>query len=326
VPSHAEQATESADDGLLSSRLERRPDALLIHRDNTFGTPEEDAFRRDFTVNALFYDIGTRSIIDYVGGLNDLDARLIRCIGDPDDRFPEDPVRMVRAIALAARLDFTIDPPVLEAIKRQRSEIGRTAPARLLEECYKILRAGHAERTFRELAEVGLLEHISPELHEVSKEALWAALARLDAYRQSYASIPETLTNAILLGSLIVPLGFGAERPSRNSDAAPSPLALGQMILSRRDVEHLRQILSLQRRLVDIGASTRSQRTLMHRSAFREALTWLEIHGNSEAVVQHWRNQASLPQPAAAQPAWKNGAPDRRRRRRRRRAASGWNR
>src|SRR5437660_3633583 len=81
----------------------------LIHRDNTFGTPEEDAFRRDFTINALFYDIATFSIIDYVGGLDDLDARVIRSIGDPEVRFLEDPVRMLRAVVLAARLDFRID-------------------------------------------------------------------------------------------------------------------------------------------------------------------------------------------------------------------------
>ena len=85
---------------------ERESGNRVIHRDNTFGTPEEDAFRRDFTVNALFYDIGTFSILDYVGGLQDLEARLIRCIGEPGERFVEDPVRMLRAIALAARLDF----------------------------------------------------------------------------------------------------------------------------------------------------------------------------------------------------------------------------
>src|SRR5205814_10093283 len=87
----------------------------MLHRDNTFGTPEEDAFRRDFTVNALFYDIADFSIIDYVGGLEDLRAGLVRCIGDPEVRLREDPVRMLRAIALASRLDFTIDPPVLRA-------------------------------------------------------------------------------------------------------------------------------------------------------------------------------------------------------------------
>ena len=88
----------------------------LIHHDNTFGTPEEDAFRRDFTINALFYDIGTFSIIDYVGGLKDLEQRLIRSIGDPGVRFIEDPVRMMRAVVFAARLDFWIDEPILEAI------------------------------------------------------------------------------------------------------------------------------------------------------------------------------------------------------------------
>src|SRR4051795_3184008 len=125
----------------------------LIHHDNTFGTPEEDAFRRDFTVNALFYDIATFSVIDYVGGLDDLQARVIRCIGDPDVRFREDPVRMLRAIVLAARLDFSVDPPALDAIRRLAPEMARSAPARLMEEIYKILRSGAAERAFRELAD-----------------------------------------------------------------------------------------------------------------------------------------------------------------------------
>ena len=86
----------------------------LIHHDNTFGTPEEDAFRRDFTINALFYDIATFSVIDYVGGLEDLRAGIVRSIGDPDVRLNEDPVRMLRAIAIAARLDFTIEPSLLD--------------------------------------------------------------------------------------------------------------------------------------------------------------------------------------------------------------------
>src|SRR3984893_14864861 len=88
----------------------------LIHHDNTFGTPEEDAFRRDFTINALAYDIATFSIIDYVGGLDDLSARVVRSIGDPETRLKEDPVRMLRAVALASRLDFSIDPPLAKAI------------------------------------------------------------------------------------------------------------------------------------------------------------------------------------------------------------------
>ena len=113
-----------------------RPDAdpHFLHRDNTFGTPEEDAFRRDFTINALFYDIATFAIIDYVGGLDDLRKGVVRSIGDPIVRFQEDPVRMLRAVALAARLDFTLDPPIVDAIRQLRHEIARSSPARLLEE------------------------------------------------------------------------------------------------------------------------------------------------------------------------------------------------
>jgi len=124
----------------------------LIHRDNTFGTAEEDAFRRDFTLNALFYDIATFSIIDYVGGLEDLRAGVVRCIGDPIVRFREDPVRMQRAVSFAARLGFN-DRPAHPRCESPASGSGlrSAAPARLAEEYYKILRSGAAERTFREL-------------------------------------------------------------------------------------------------------------------------------------------------------------------------------
>ena len=132
-PESADDAGEARAGRAARTRGRREPEHLA-HRDNTFGTPEEDAFRRDFTVNALFYDIATLSVIDYVGGLEDLQARVIRCIGDPDVRFREDPVRMLRAIVLAARLDFTVDPPVLDAIRRLAPEMARSAPARLMEE------------------------------------------------------------------------------------------------------------------------------------------------------------------------------------------------
>src|SRR3954449_12545775 len=184
------------------------PDGHLIHRDNTFGTPEEDAFRRDFTVNALAYDIATFSIIDYVGGLEDLAARVVRSIGDPETRIKEDPVRMLRAVALASRLDFTIDPPLADAIRAHRHEIARSSPPRLIEEYYKILRAGEAERTFRSLLDIGLLEPLSAELHQRAGDELWESLASLDDYRRRFESTPETLTNPIVLGTLIVPLGI----------------------------------------------------------------------------------------------------------------------
>src|SRR5207344_1893477 len=172
----------------------------LIHHDNTFGTPEEDAFRRDFTINALFYDIATFSVIDYVGGLEDLRAGIVRSIGDPDVRLNEDPVRMLRAIAIAARLDFTIEPSLLAAIRTHRREISKSSMARLLEEYYKILRAGSSEKAFRGLAEAGLLEPISSELHRGATDALWRSLAALDTYRARFDATPEAFTNAVLLG------------------------------------------------------------------------------------------------------------------------------
>src|SRR3954462_4854418 len=159
----------------------------LIHRDNTFGTPEEDAFRRDFTINALFYDIATFSIIDYVGGLKDLEHRLIRSIGEPGVRFLEDPVRMLRAGVFAARLDFWIDDPILEAIEIDRHEIARAAPARLMEEYFKILRSGFSEKSFAMLKETKLLRAITPEL-DAASAAFWESVARLDEYRHGFES------------------------------------------------------------------------------------------------------------------------------------------
>jgi len=289
----------------------------LIHRDNTFGTPEEDAFRRDFTINALFYDIANFSIIDYVGGLDDLRGRLVRSIGDPDLRLKEDPVRMIRAIALAARLDFIIEPALLASIRAHRQEIAKSSLPRLLEEYYKILRAGSSEKAFRGLAEVGLLQPISSELHKGAAEPLWQALESLDAYRRRFDSTPDTLSNGILLGSLLVPLGIslhpargpvrgsgsgvdqvdtrssadgdqGGSRSDRKPRRAPGP-RLGELPLARRDIERLRLIVTMQRRLRDLSASPRAQRALAHRGIFREALTWLEIHGGAPELVEHWK-------------------------------------
>ena len=331
-------AAEDAANGTSAQDGSKPTRDHLIHRDNTFGTPEEDAFRRDFTVNALFYDIATFSIIDYVGGLDDLHARVIRCIGDPQVRFREDPVRMLRAIVLAARLDFTIDPPILDAIRRNASEIARSAPARLVEEFYKILRSGASERAFRELADIGLLGSIAPELERIDGLALWESLADLDRYRRRFDAVPDSMTNAVLLGTLLVPRGFTGRRPwraelpdSAATEVEDTPAArrrrerdewrdpkatLGMLPVPRRDVERLRQILSLQRRLTDMQSSPRAKRALTHRGPFGESLTWLEIHGHAPETVEHWRGfleAANDLEPVAVEP------PDRGPRRRRRR-------
>jgi poly(A) polymerase len=290
---------------------------LLIHHDNTFGTPEEDAFRRDFTLNALFYDIDTRSIIDYVGGLEDIRAGLIRCIGVPEERFQEDPVRMLRAVALASRLDFAVDTPVLQAIERYHGELARSAPARLMEEIYKVLRAGFAVKTFRMLVDTGLLAAIAPEVPGRISHTFWQSLAAVDSYRRTFTRNSEALANAILLGSLLIPLGLLDQHHGRTKELGAR---FGILPLARRDVEFLRQILMLQRHLRDPNASPRHKRGIIHRAAFPAALMWLELHGSAPALVESWRAlraELATQTPDAASPS--TDLPPRRRRRRRRR-------
>ena len=283
--------------------------------ENSFGTPEEDAFRRDFTINALFYDIGTYSIIDYVGGLQDLKDGLIRSIGNPNVRFQEDPVRMLRAIVMASRLGFRLDPPIVAAIDRYRSLMATAAPSRLIEEYYKILRSGAAEQTFRALAEHRLLEPITPEIQRGARsQALWDSLAALDAYRRRFESAPAALRNPILLGTLLIPLGLmprnerrAVEPIAREEDGPPADepepahrrrfrrppkepiLKIGLLPIARGDTERLRQILSLQSRIADVDMPTRAKRALMHRSSFEDSLTWFDIHGQAPLVGEHWK-------------------------------------
>jgi len=319
-------AEEPQPETAMRTEADESPDRL-VHRDNTFGTPEEDAFRRDFTINALFYDIANFSIIDYTGGLDDLRAGLVRCIGDPTERFQEDPVRMLRAVAMAARLGFRIDGPIDEAIGRTRGEIARSAPARLIEEFYKLLRSGASEQAFRMMAERRLLEPIAHELQRNAEARLWRSLGALDAYRQRFEDIPDTLTNAILLGSLLIPLGYSLRNllpvPGTEDERKKEPrLAIGMLPLARRDVERLRQILALQQRLMDVNLSPRAKRALMHRGPFREAMTWLEIHGGAPDVIEHWRGFIEAAGAYEGDAQSTERPPRRRRRRRRRRVRS----
>jgi hypothetical protein len=314
----------------------------LIRRDNTFGTPEEDAFRRDFTVNALFYDIATFSLIDYVGGLEDIQQRVIRTIGDPAVRFREDPVRMLRAVALASRLGFRIDDDSVDAIRAMRGEIVKSSPARILEEFYKVLRQGAARETFGLLHALGLLAYLLPEADHAITEGgnrLLGSLARLDDYRNAGLAPPESLTNVLLMGTLLVPLGVSlrravAPRPRRASadgtedalpreepapdDVSAEMAALGasedaplegppvplSLPFARRDLDRLRLILAAQGRLREVHNSPGVKRVLAGRGYFEEALRWLEIHGGPDGreVAAHWRGlDLSGVEPAAGE-------------------------
>jgi poly(A) polymerase len=306
---------------VATSPASEDPQDGIIRRDNTFGTPEEDAFRRDFTVNALAYDIATYSIIDYVGGLADLEQRVIRSIGDPMVRFIEDPVRMLRAAVFSSRLGFSLDVLVLEAINELKPLIAKAAAPRLLEEYYKILRSGYAEASFRTLDSLGLLELMTPELREPSDD-VWDSLARLDAYRRRFDAPPPQLTNAILVGALLVPAGLIERRgPGASADTRVS---FGKLPIARRDLDRLGQVVSLVPRMLEPDPPLRLTRSLPQRPAFRDALLWLEIFTDAPDELAAWSTLAATA-PAASEEGGgreggrEGGAPDTGRRKRRRR-------
>jgi poly(A) polymerase len=268
----------------------------IVRRDNVYGTPEEDAFRRDFTVNALFYDIATQSVIDFTGGLEDLQRRRIVSIGDPNVRFKEDPVRMLRAAVFGARLDFELDDAVLDAIEQHGDLIQKASPARLMEEYYKILRSGYAEATFRTLDGVGLLEKMTPELAD-PPDSMWASLAKLDAWRRQHPSMPAEMVNPVLIGALLVPLGIIKPHTALSED---EKITLGILPVPRKDLDRLRFLLLTVPKLIDPNLPPRVAKGLPGRPSFSDALTWLEIFGNTPetaAMVAQWKLVKPEPRP-----------------------------
>ncbi|MFH1177571.1 MAG: hypothetical protein V1750_09215, partial [Acidobacteriota bacterium] len=173
-----------------------------------FGTPEEDAWRRDFTVNGLFYNIADFSVIDHVGGLADLDRGVIRTIGPPRARFSEDPVRMMRAVEYAARLSFAMDGETGEALDELKGEIRRAAPARIAYELNESLMTRQTEPIIRGLAERGILGLILPRVCGPRSTGpggvLWQLLAAADRTRaRGQALAEETLLGLLFLPGLL---------------------------------------------------------------------------------------------------------------------------
>ncbi len=158
-----------------------------IIKDNVYGSIEEDAWRRDFSINALYYDIADFSILDYVGGMEDIAARQIRLIGDPETRFREDPVRMVRAVRFAAKLDLDIEAATAAAIPHLAPLIDGVPPARLFDEFLKVFETGHALASFHGLVRHGLFAHLFP--------ATGAWLAADDAAGRRRSFIEQALAN-----------------------------------------------------------------------------------------------------------------------------------
>ena len=188
-----------------SENAEGEEGGLYQDTDNTFGTPEEDARRRDFTVNGLFYDIRTFDVIDYVGGLADLEKKVLRSIGDPNIRFCEDPVRMMRAIRLSSKLGFKIERGTLKAISANYKEIAKAAPARVLEEIFRLFSFSSAEPCFRLMWETGLLSMLIPSLNKYIDDnggkhcAVWKYLAEFDKVT---AGRGEEIANGLRIAAL----------------------------------------------------------------------------------------------------------------------------
>ena len=293
-----------------------------IKSDNTFGTPEEDASRRDFTVNALLYNIADFSIIDYLDGLNDLKAGIIRCIGDPTVRFREDPIRMLRAVRFASLLGFSLDPASVAAISTLRDEIWDGAVPRILEEIVRMMDRGSSGAALSLLHQVGLVESILPEINSHIRKAglneYLDILSRLDHYSRDGTILKPWLTIAVLVYPLYHSGITGLHRPDHLKSAREvlSPIA-ERIQIPRKIRDTIRQSLAAQHRFFALRDRRYSRQAILRKSYFLDALSLFEMTAGG---TEEGRNLIS---------SWKEigkGVPDRaprpKKRRRRRRGPS----
>ncbi len=298
---------------VIAPRAKSRDDDadLLIRHDNVFGEPHEDAMRRDFTINGLFYDVEREEVIDYVGGMPDLEARVVRTIGLPDVRFREDPVRMLRAIKFSARCDLGIDPEVYDALVAQREELEKAAKARVLEEILRLIRGGAAHRSIWLAWEMGILAAILPELATFldddarGAKTLWGRLDAIDA-KIGAGVLPSdvVLLTALLFGPIHEALE-GARDPLAAYEEFMQGL-VGSAAIPRRMKERMRAVVGCEQRIRRgrIGS-------LAHRDFFPEAAMLYEIDCYARGATP-----ADLQSEIENAPALEEG-PRRRRRRRR---------
>jgi poly(A) polymerase len=275
-------------------------DAGPLSRDDNWGTPEEDAWRRDLTINGLFYDIETFAVIDFVRGLDDLEGRIIRTIGDPYERLREDPVRMIRAVRHAARTGFRIEDETWRAICELHPLIEECAPARVLEEFLRELRGGAAAPSIRLLREVGILRVLAPNLDEFLDDVaetdpeierrFWHQVELLDRLSVTDGSPSDAVCLSVVLGT---PVYHEIERLEAES-ADASRLDIGKVVrdvvapvmahlgVSRRNLERTFHVLLAGRRLRKAALSGRVTPTLQRKSYFGESWAFLRIVLESE--------------------------------------------
>ncbi len=305
----------------------------MILVDNVFGTPEEDALRRDFTINALAYNIADASVIDYSTGLSDLEERLIRPLGDPLVRFTEDPVRMLRAVRFAASHDFIIEAAAWESLCALSSTIDRASPSRLYEEMQKLFLLGSARPAFDLLEKGGLLAALFPGLGRwISGSSrrlavIDANLEWLDRLRQTGTPPSPSLFLAGLFGPGLEETSLGRRRdgmPSHQALENAYAVFMGEIskviCIPNRIGGRLRAILSLQSALRKMPP--RRPASLAARPEFREALAYLRLAVETKRIpptsLEWWDAfLAGTPAIALSDPS-ADEAPKRRRRRRRR--------
>jgi poly(A) polymerase len=325
---------------------DRELDNGRLVRDNVYGTIEDDAIRRDFTCNALYYAIEDFSVRDYCGGFEDVQARLMKLIGDPELRYQEDPVRMLRAVRLAAKLNFDIEAGTAEPIPRLAGLLSEAAPARLFEEILKLFLSGHGVASFEGLERYGLLGALFPESAAALKSNRSGALRAmvLEGLRNTDARVAndEPVSPAFLFALLLWPafcrtlMGLQAQgvQPEDAQRRAADRVTLHQLervALPRRFSLPMQEIWLLQTRFSS-RQRKRVFRTLSH-PRFRAAFDFLVLRqfasADHAADVEFWREaQKSSGQElvdaietAQADHAGEEDAPRKRRRRRRRTGA-----
>jgi poly(A) polymerase len=272
-----------------------------VLRDNVFGTQEEDARRRDFTVNALYFDPGTEEIVDFHGGMADLKKRVLRMIGDPETRFREDPVRMLRAVRLAAKLGLTIEAGTRAPIRRLAPLLENVPPARLFDEMLKLLMSGHASACVRQLREEGLSKGVLPLLDVILEQPLGErfvtlALAQTDDRVLSDRPVSPAFLFAALLWHEVLAAWKAREAKGERAlhalEAAMDKVLDAQfekLALTRKLTAIMREVWAMQPRFEQRGGQ-RPYR-LLESPRFRMAYDFLALRaasGEVSAELEAW--------------------------------------
>lgn len=294
-------------------------------RDNVYGTLEDDAWRRDFTVNSLYYNINDFSVVDYTGGMADLKAGMLRMIGDPERRYQEDPVRMLRAVRFAAKLGFRISPETEAPLIPMASLLSTISSARLFDEVCKLFLYGYAVTTFEHLRHYGLFVHLFPQTeralaaqdHEFPKTFVIRGLQNTDARVAEDKPVIPAFLFAVLLWEPVRTLveqkqTAGMRYAEALQDAADEVIRqqVSHTAMPRRVSLQVKEIWQLQARL--LGAKGKRALDTLANPRFRAAYDFLALrHESGEEVAEHydwWRRfqesdaagqQAMLSRPGA---------------------------